>query len=275
MKYIKIIEEIEKLKKEIKNFDIGKSVLGESIVCFHLGNTDGKQIVVEGGIHAREYISTLFILEAINNLKNFKLNGGIYFIPMMNPDGIRLVLDGVNFIKDEKLKSFLLLVNESEDFSQWKANINGVDLNVNYDVFWGQGAQNTKKLSKANFIGYYPNSEIENINFLKFVEQNKIDGSLSFHSKGEVIYYGFKMSGKRLKEERKIVKRLCELNGYLPIKTKNSTGGLSDYLSYYYKIPAFTIELGNDFLKHPISEKYLMDIYDKNKFVISTFLNCL
>ena len=250
-------------------------MLCEIIICFHIGNKDGKQIVVEGGIHAREYISTLFLLKEIHFLKSFDLNGGIYFIPMMNPDGIRMVLDGVDFINDEKLKEILLLINESDDFSQWKANANAVDLNVNFDVFWGKGSQNVKKLAKANFIGYYPNSEIENINFLKFIEKNKVDGSLSFHSKGEVVYYGFKMSGKRLKEEKKMVKNICKINGYTPVKTKNSTGGLSDYLSYFYNIPAFTIELGSDFLNHPISEKYLYDIFKKNKDIVLTFLNCL
>lgn len=248
-------------------------MLGEDICCFHLGSFKGKQILVEGGIHAREYISTLFLLKEIDFLSNKNLDGGMYIVPMMNPDGVRLVLDGANFIKDENLKKFLIMVNGKEDFSLWKANANAVDLNVNYDVFWGQGSQNLKKLSSANFIGYYPNSEIENINFINFAKKIKFNGSLSFHSKGEVIYYGFKMNGERLKKEKFIVNQLTKLNGYTAVKTKKSTGGLSDYLSYFYHVPAFTIELGSDFCVHPINEIFLSQIFDKNKEVLTTFLN--
>ena len=273
MNFNKIKEDINYLKSKCENFTIGKSLLGEEIYCFHLGENVGKQIVVEGGIHAREYISTLFLIEEIKYLLNKKINGGIYIIPMLNPDGVRLVLDGANFIQDEKLKKFLIDVNNGEDFSLWKANANAVDLNVNYDVFWGQGKQNVTKLSSANFIGYYANSEIENINFLNFIKNVNFSGSLSFHSKGEVIYYGFKLKGERLKKEKHIVKELSKINGYLPAKTKNSTGGLSDYLSYYYKVPAFTIELGSDLLAHPINEKFLPEIFTKNKQIIATFLN--
>lgn len=273
MNYFKIIEKINCLKNYCKNFSIGKSLLGEDIVCFHLGSENGKQIVVEGGIHAREYISTLFLLEGIDYLLNKKFDGGIYIIPLMNPDGVRLVLDGASFIQDENLKKFLININGSEDFSLWKANANAVDLNVNYDVFWGEGKQNVRKLASANFIGYYANSEIENINFLNFIKKINFSGSLSFHSKGEVIYYGYKLRGERLKMEKDIVKVLSKLNGYTPVKTKNSTGGLSDYLSYYYKVPAFTIELGSDHLSHPITEKFLPSIFQKNKQIITTFLN--
>lgn len=187
MNYNKIKEDINNLKSKCENFTIGKSLLGEEIYCFHLGENVGKQIVVEGGIHAREYISTLFLIEEIKYLLNKKINGGIYIIPILNPDGVRLVLDGDDFIQDEKLKNFLIDVNNGEDFSLWKANANAVDLNVNYDVFWGQGKQNVTKLSSANFIGYYANSEIENINFLNFIKNINFSGSLSFHSKGEVI----------------------------------------------------------------------------------------
>ena len=273
MNYNKIKEDINNLKSKCENFTIGRSLLGEEICCFHLGEKSGKQIVVEGGIHAREYISTLFLIEEIKYLLNKKIDGGIYIIPILNPDGVRLVLDGADFIQDEKLKNFLIDVNNGEDFSLWKANANAVDLNVNYDVFWGEGKQNVTKLSSANFIGYYANSEIENINFLNFIKNVNFSGSLSFHSKGEVIYYGFKLKGERLKKEKHIVKELSKINGYLPVKTKNSTGGLSDYLSYYYKVPAFTIELGSDLLAHPINEKFLPQIFQKNKHIITTFLN--
>ena len=275
MKYKNIQEKILFLKEKCENLSIGKSLLGEDIICFHVGSKAGKQIVVEGGIHAREYISTLFLLSEIEYLTTKRIEGGMYIIPLLNPDGVRLVLDGASFISDQKLKNFLIDINCSDNFSLWKANANAVDLNVNFDVFWGQGKQNVRHLAPANFIGYYANSEIENINFLNFLKTINFNGSLSFHSKGEVIYYGFMLKGERLKKEKQIVKVLSKINGYKPVKTKNSMGGLSDYLSYYYKVPAFTVELGSDLLNHPITERFLPEIFQKNKQILTSFLNLL
>ena len=252
---------------------IGKSLLGENVFAFHLGDVKGKQIVLTGGIHAREYISTLFLLKSIMHLKNRKLNGGLWVVPLLNPDGVRLVLDGVGFIKDMKLKSFLIDVNDGQDFSFYKANANGVDLNVNFDARWGKGKSNTKTLGKENFIGYYKNSEVENLNIIEFLKRIHFDAHIAFHSKGEVIYYGFNKRGKRLKIEENFVNKISKLNGYLPVVSKESTGGLSDYVSQQYKKPSVTIELGRDELIHPINEKYLDEIYNKNLSLIENFLS--
>lgn len=265
MKYIELIDKINYFKNYFNFEKIGRSLFGENIYSFHLGDFSGPQILLSGGIHAREYISSLFLIEEMKYLSNKKINGGIYIIPVLNPDGIKLVLENSKFISDEKLRRFLIDVNGSDNFSLWKANGNCVDLNVNFDAKWGEGKSNKRILSSENFIGYYPNSEIENLNIINFLERNRIDVNIAFHSKGEVIYYGFEKCQRRLKEERKIVELISSINSYMPIKTINSTGGLSDYISLKYDIPSMTIELGNDKLNHPISERNLDEIFEVNK----------
>ena len=42
---------------------IGYSMLGKPIYALHIGQYDGPQMIMEGGTHAREYISTLFLIE--------------------------------------------------------------------------------------------------------------------------------------------------------------------------------------------------------------------
>lgn len=265
MQYNELINKINKLKNKVDFKLIGKSLFGEEIYVFHIGEYGAKQIFISGGIHAREYISSLFLIEEIEYLSNRELSGGVYILPLINPDGIRLVLENANFIDDEKLKRFLIDVNGSENFNLWKANGNAVDLNVNFDAKWGEGKSNRRKLARENFIGYYPNSEIENINVINFLKEVKIDINIAFHSKGEVIYYGFEKSKSKLKEEEKIVKFISSINGYFPIKSINSTGGLSDFVASKYDIPSMTIELGSDFLNHPITEKHLNYIFQTNK----------
>lgn len=265
MKYEELINKIKLLKNKVDFKLIGKSLFGEEIYVFHVGKYIGKQILLSGGIHAREYISSLFLIKEIEYLSNRDLSGGIYILPLINPDGVRIVLENANFIRDEKLMRFLIDINEGENFNHWKANANAVDLNVNFDAKWGEGGSNRRKLGRENFIGYYPNSEIENVNVINFLRETNLDVNVAFHSKGEVIYYGFEKSRKKLREEEQIVKHIASKNGYLPIKSVNSTGGLSDYVALKYDIPSITIELGSDKLSHPITEKHLDYIFRTNK----------
>lgn len=261
----------------VDNFVLGKSSLGKEVMCFHIGDYSNNQIIVEGGIHAREYISTLLLIEQIKYLSAKTIKGGIYFVPLVNPDGVELVLDGLKNIKDTKLKQFLLNVNnQKEDFSLWKANIKGVDLNVNFDALWGKGVKNVRYISAENFIGFYPNSEVEVQNLIKLLNKVNPIGTLSFHSKGEVIYYGFEtLENWQIIRDYMICEKLCKLNGYISIKTEKSTGGFSDYVSQKLGVPAFTVELGNNKLKHPIGLDSLNEIFNKNKDLPLKFLEIL
>lgn len=276
-KYIE--NQISSLKdyNNVDNFVLGKSSLGKEVMCFHIGDYSNNQIIVEGGIHAREYISTLLIIEQIKYLSTKIKNGGIYFVPLVNPDGVELALDGLKNIKDSKLKSFLLSVNnQKEDFSLWKANIKGVDLNVNFDALWGGGAKNVKKINPENFIGFYPNSEIEVLNLIKLLNKVNPIGTLSFHSKGEVIYYGFEtLENWQIIRDYMICEKLCKLNNYIPVKTERSTGGFSDYVSDTCGVPAFTVEVGSSKLQHPIGINNLNEIFNKNKDLPLKFLEIL
>lgn len=261
----------------VDNFVLGKSSLGKEVMCFHIGDYSNNQIIVEGGIHAREYISTLLLIEQIKYLSAKTINGGIYFVPLVNPDGVELVLDGAKNIKDTKLKQFLLNVNnQKEDFSLWKANIKGVDLNVNFNALWGGGTKNLRQISPENFIGFYPNSETEVQNLINLLYKVNPIGTLSFHSKGEVIYYGFEtLENWQIIRDYMICEKLCKLNNYLPVKTEKSTGGFSDYVSDKLGVPAFTIEVGNSKLNHPIDINNLNEIFNQNKDLPLKFLQIL
>ena len=44
---------------------IGYSMLGRPIYAVHIGQYDGPQMIMEGGTHAREYVTTLFLIEEV------------------------------------------------------------------------------------------------------------------------------------------------------------------------------------------------------------------
>lgn len=127
---------------------IGKTVLRQPIPYIKIGN-GGARIIITGGIHAREYITTLLVLKLASIAEKQYPKGTIYFIPAVNPDGIRLCTEGLSFFKAlltnpsqsslssaelVKIAENLISYNRNDDFRLWKANANGVDLNVNFDA---------------------------------------------------------------------------------------------------------------------------------------------
>ena len=278
MTYQELINQILQLQEEgLEIFNVGKSVLGKNILATHVGDYSGTQILIQAGIHAREYITTSLLVEQARHLHNNDLvkKGGIYFIFLTNPDGAEIVLDGINSVNCDITKQYLKLANNnSEDFSMYKANINLVDLNTNFDAKWGQGAQNVFCPSTEDFIGFYPNSEREVQNLINFTLKNKPLLTISYHSKGNVIYYGFdNQSEENIVRDRTIGEKLSEITGYPLIFTENSTGGYKDWCIEKLTIPSYTIEVGDNNLTHPIEIENLPEIYARNKDIPLTALN--
>ena len=248
--------------KKIKFFSIGKTALGKNILCTHVGKKSGKQILVVGATHAREYITTLLVCKMIEYYSHVNFDGGIYFIPMLNPDGVDICLNGTKNVNDEFVKNYL---NENvKEFKLLKSNGILVDLNVNFPAKWGQGKFNVKSPNFENFVGFKSASEKETQAVLNFLKNNKIDLAISYHSKGEEIYYNFDQDKTRMKRDLKIAKVASKLTGYKIRKLKNSVGGLKDYCIQNLKIPALTIEVGSEKLSHPIDKTHLPKIFQQN-----------
>lgn len=278
MTYQELINKIFQLQEEgLEIFNIGKSVLGKTILATHVGDYSGTQIIIQAAIHAREYITTLLLIEQVRNIHNNNLvtEGGIYFVFILNPDGVEIVLDGINSVNCEITKNYLITANNSSlDFSQYKANINLVDLNTNFDANWGGGSQNLRCPNTENFIGFYPESEREVQSLIAFTLKNRPLLTISYHSKGNVIYYGFENQTEQdINRDRQIGEILSEATGYPLIFTENSTGGYKDWCINTLKIPAYTIEVGDENLQHPITEEFLPEIYARNKNIPIIALN--
>ncbi len=273
MTYSELIENITRLSSNpnIDFFTVGESTLGQPIYGLHIGTYEGKQILMESGTHAREYPAVLVVTGIAEYLADnvSQLSGGVYIIPLVNPDGVRLVLDGVEYISCEKLREYILLINDnSNDFSDWKANALAVDLNVNFPALWGEGSQNVFCPSPANFVGYYPASERETRLLIDFTGRVKPDLVLSYHTKGNVIYYGFEtLTPDELSRDESIARIISGINGYTPIRTENSVGAYPDWFSDIYRLPAFTIEVGDASLPTPIPLSEVQPAIERNKDV--------
>jgi g-D-glutamyl-meso-diaminopimelate peptidase len=262
-----IIEKIFKFYNQtnFKKGYIGKTESGKRIPYIFVGKKNKPTILAVYTVHAREYITSLLCLKQIEYLSSKDIDFGIYFIPVLNIDGVELATNNLQNISEDK-HNFLNKINGSNDFSLFKANINCVDLNVNFDADWGCGISNVDYPLSANYIGQKPFSEKETKSLRDFTLKTKPDITISYHSKGEEIYWFYGQKEYKARDYR-LGKNISETTGY-PLKYSfGSSGGYKDWCIQKIKIPSFTIEVGNDNLSHPIKEDHLSEIFDKNKDV--------
>ena len=246
---------------------VGESELKQTIPYVFVGKKNGNYMIVQGAMHAREHLTALLVVCLAKHLvknSDLPLDGGIYFVPMTNPDGVRLCQEGVGFIRDKERKSNLLTINKSSDFSLWKANADGVDVNVNFDARWGEGAQNGYFKSSQNYVGKAPFSAAESRALAEFTERIKPLVTLSYHLKGEQIYWEFGQQGHRRFRDKRYADAIAKYTGYTLVGGEGSVGGYKDWCVQKLKIPAYTIEVGNDSYPHPFPYEQFTAILQQN-----------
>ena len=240
---------------------IGKSTLGRDIYALKTGS--GSPVgIAQYAIHGREYITALLSIE------QFSIGvqtGTLWVIPLANPDGAALSCVGLSSVRGAKTRERLLRWNNGNaDFSLWKANARGVDLNVNFDAEWGKGTHNITTAGAENYIGKTPFSESETRALKRFTERIRPDYTVSYHTKGEEIYWYFHQPMRAWLRDKSLANRLSKSTGYPLAYARGSAGGYKDWCIRALGIPAFTIEAGLDSLAHPITESGLLDIIRKN-----------
>ena len=270
----------ESLEKDIKKWkalgaaveSIGRSSAGREIYCIKTG-FGGKSVIVHGAIHAREHISARLVSAQTDYYLNNPPAGTIYFIPMVNPDGVEICKSGFGEVLNPELAA--ALAGSGKDPRLFKANANGVDLNVNFDADWGYGEKNVHNAGCENYIGEYPESEPESRALADFTRLCRPSGTLSYHAKGEEIYWYFKQRGDIAERDLNIARKIADITGYPLILTPGSSGGYKDWCVSVFEIPSLTIEIGSDFCDYYSLYDSFTSIFTKNRLVPGVFLKNL
>ncbi|MBE7085223.1 MAG: hypothetical protein E7368_04130 [Clostridiales bacterium] len=240
---------------------IGQSLFRRNIYAVKIG--DGSPVgVAQYAMHGREFVTAKLAFAQYNyGLKK----GSFWIVPLVNPDGALLSQVGLDSVQEIKDRERLLRLNGGKvDFSLWKANGRGVDLNVNFPARWGTGRKNVRFAGAENYIGEKPFSEPETLALKNFTEKIKPDYTISYHTKGEEIYWYFYQSARTYPRDKRLAKALSLSSGYPLAQAKGSAGGYKDWCISAFKIPAFTVEVGADWLQHPIVDEGVNDIIEKN-----------
>lgn len=263
---------------------IGKSNDNREIYCTVLGNPNAKKhILIQGSMHAREYINTQLLLSQLEyyltRYEKGKYNGvsyknmfnevAVHIIPMVNPDGVTLSQYGLNGIQDKELVSSLKAMQKSSDYTRWKANAKGVDLNRNFSFGWTK-MPGASKRGSMNYAGIKAESEKETKALVKYTKSiNGLKTVLSYHSMGNIIYWNYEQTGKLMSQCKELVNLVKDITGYSLVMQSSKSipyGGYSDYVVGELGIPAITLETG--MIYAPVSHSQFNTIWKQNKTII-------
>lgn len=246
--------------------EIGNSVMGKQLLELKIGR-GLKRVHYNGSVHANEWITTPVLMEFMNDYALALTNGTpinglamypyyeqttLSVVPMVNPDGVDLVINGAP--SEEPYRSEVLQINNGNtNFSNWKANIRGVDLNNQFPALWEiEAERKPKQPSPRDFPGYEPLSEPESIALAQLTREGDFEKVLSLHTQGQVIYWGFE--GLEPPESEIIVEEFARVSGYEPIRYVDSYAGYKDWFIQDWRRPGFTIELGKGTNPLPLSQ---------------------
>lgn len=259
------VQRLKEIYPFIKLRSTGESVNGKDLIEIRIGKGK-KKVHMNASFHANEWITTSVLMTFINeyllSLTNTQLMRGIQtlpiygdvvlsLVPMVNPDGVDLVLNGP---PGDKRNEMIALNRGSTDFTGWKANIRGVDLNNQFPAKWEveQERKEEKEPSPRDFPGYKPLSEPEANTMAKLARQEKFDRLLALHTQGKEFYWGY--DGLEPPEAAKLAKDFTRVSGYKSVRYIDSYAGYKDWFVKEFQKSGFTLELGRGINPLPLSQ---------------------
>lgn len=265
---------------------IGKSVMGNDISYIKMG-TGQQQLFYNAAFHANEWITTPVLLTFVEEYAQAFANGGtlygmsssllfqrfqLYLVPMVNPDGVDLVTGLLDSGKEYDNAVQIAREYPEIPFPQgWKANIEGVDLNLQFPAGW-QIARQIKfeqgyvSPAPRDYVGTAPLTAPESVAVYEFTRQNDFQLILAYHSQGEVIYWKYLDYDPEYAEE--IGMYFSDVSGYELEVTPMASGnaGYKDWFIMTYNRPGYTIEVGRGDNPLPLSQ--FPQIYRDNRYIL-------
>lgn len=251
----------------------GKSVLGKNLYTLKMGNGP-VEVFYNAAHHGLEWITSPLLLKFAENFAKAHSEGRkmrgydprdilkqntIYIMPMVNPDGVDLVLKGLK--RDNPFYDQLIVWNKGRmNFGTvWQANIRGVDLNHNYDASWELSKQAEPTYGvhgpgPTRFSGTLPESEPESKAVADFTRNHNFKLVIAYHSQGEEIYWTFE--DKTPAEAQRIAQLFSRVSGYAMAQPTGMTSfaGYKDWFIDKFRKLGFTIEVGLGNNPLPISQ---------------------
>ncbi|XP_077301150.1 zinc carboxypeptidase-like [Arctopsyche grandis] len=246
------LDELAKTNPSITLINVGSTYEGRQIKGVKVSFNPGKRSVfIEGGIHAREWITPATVTYLINELltskdKSFRsIADGFdwYLFPVTNPDGYAFTHNSSRLWRKTRTPY---------------SNCFGADPNRNWNAHWGVAGTSDKPCSEV-YGGPAGFSELETSSLSKFISTvgPSLDAYLAFHSYGQMLLMPYGHTSQHLDNYDEVLRiGKAAINGLAKrYNTKYIVGNIAeiiykasgssmDWVKMTYKTPiAFTYEL--------------------------------
>ena len=268
---------------------LAETAQGRNIRTLVIGNGPRK-VIYSASWHANEWITTPILLKFVEEFAQALMNGGeifgvdagalasqvtIYAVPMVNPDGVDLVTGAIQpgqqaYARAKEIAATFPSIPFPDG---WKANLNGVDLNLQFPAGWLRAReikflQGFNRPAPRDYVGRAPLSQQESRAMAGYTEYIDPDLVLSVHTQGKEIYWSF--MDYEVPGSRELGEKLAQVSGYTLTEPAaiSSYAGYKDWFIKEFRRPGYTIEAGSGINPLPLSQ--FDEIYRDNLGILVT-----
>ena len=249
-----------------------------------------RKVLYTAAHHANEWITALILLKFAEEFAQAITEGGkifdrdaralaqavtIYMVPMVDPDGVDLVVGaiGPGQLQYDAAKQVAAGFPQIPFPSGWKANLLGVDLNLQYPARWLQAReikfmQGFIRPAPRDYVGRAPLDQQETRALAGYTEVIDPALVLAFHSQGKEIYWQF--LDYEVPGAEELGQEFARLSGYTLAQTpfESAFAGYKDWFIQRFRRPGYTIEVGQGTNPLPLSQ--FPEIYRDNLPILVT-----
>ena len=249
-----------------------------------------RHVLYTAAHHANEWITTPVLLKFVEELaeafgqsqpfyqwdaRKVLETATIHTVPMVDPDGVDLVT-GVLPADSGEWENARAIADAFPDIpfpDGWKANLLGVDLNLQYPAGWLQAreikfSQGYTRPAPRDYVGRAPLNQRESLALARYTEAIDPKLVLAYHTQGKVIYWQFR--DYEVPGARELAEEFARLSGYTAEDTpyESSFAGFKDWFIQNWRRPGFTIECGAG--DNPLPIEQFPEIYRDNIGILTT-----
>ena len=282
-----LIQALAKQYPMISVRQFGTTAFGRPLHAMTIGSGERK-VLYTAAHHANEWITAYVLLKFAEDLAAAITSGGsvygvpastlakteITLVPLVNPDGVDLVTGAIAPGSVEYELARILGDNYPNiPFPDgWKANLLGVDLNLQYPAGWLRAreikfSQGFTRPGPRDYVGRAPLSQLESRALAELTDELDPAVVLAYHTQGKVIYWQFQ--NYEVPGAEALAQDFARTSGYAleEVPLESSFAGYKDWFIQNFRRPGFTIEAGEG--ENPLPLQQFDQIYRDNLGILT------